>query len=638
MATRYHKDLDYLRLLLQNLLGSVVPPGSDHYRFNTLQGLDADWVEMTGTNAGALNHLLEVTFGRRDQGFIIFKERGPGLEGVVDTLRKYITGVDGENGLLLKWIDDLIGAAKEAYQQAGIDVPSITALAFGVTTTSGGTGSASGKKKGSKASKAAQRLEAGAATAQPEHVAIANKHLTSFSGDTLAESEIPKASAAIIEITLDLLRTYYHLMIGFDGGTTRRPQSIYTVTITIPDTREAFLMEGDEASGVSHTGEHLKDLILKVMDSVGRERFSGIVSDNTGNTKLARELVAQEIPTIIILADPCHHLNNTIKDICKIGHFKEVSICHSFLFSKCIKHPRKVTKHFRMSSYASTHLAATRRKLEIGQGLVSAGKTRFGSIYYSLKSVVRCLPPIRRLISTGLVSVLDPLAKAITCLESSHSTASDVYVFWIAIMATYQCDIFKDNSWGLPENVIEEIHRIINYRYNEMMTGPGKEVYITAFFLDPIIVRSQSERDDNDISQRIPSYRRIGTYLTALLMQEIIADSSPIFSTYDDAQDVRFTLHQQFAAYARQLHPFNRHRGEPAMDYWKKLKDDPDASILALLAIKLFSLVPNSMAEERTVSTFTRLNTKARACQKASTIVQMTRIQQHYKREKSKVR
>lgn len=201
MAAQYDKDLNYLHHLLHNLPSSI-PLDDNHYHFDSFECVDPEWVELTGTDAGALNHLLEVTFGRRDQGFIKFKEHGPGLEGVVHALRKYITGTEGENGLLLKWIDDLISAAKEAYQQAGMDAPSIAQVScpfrvlewililmlhrqkpvaklgqsekparqlklaevFGVKAAEKG---ASAKKKGSRASKAAQRLEAGAATAQP---------------------------------------------------------------------------------------------------------------------------------------------------------------------------------------------------------------------------------------------------------------------------------------------------------------------------------------------------------------------------------------------------------------------------------------------------------------------------------------
>jgi len=65
---------------------------------------------------------------------------------------------------------------------------------------------------------------------------------------------------------------------------------------------------------------------VKVMDRIGRRNFSGISSDSTGNTRLARELVVQECPWIVILLDTCHLLNNTTKDIGKIPFFSEVCV------------------------------------------------------------------------------------------------------------------------------------------------------------------------------------------------------------------------------------------------------------------------------------------------------------------------
>ena len=64
------------------------------------------------------------------------------------------------------------------------------------------------------------------------------------------------------------------------------------------------------------------------MDRIGQKNFSGISSDSTGNTKLAREIVAKAIPWIIILPDVCHLLNNTAKDIGKIPFFADVSSQH----------------------------------------------------------------------------------------------------------------------------------------------------------------------------------------------------------------------------------------------------------------------------------------------------------------------
>ena len=86
-----------------------------------------------------------------------------------------------------------------------------------------------------------------------------------------------------------------------------------------------------------------------------------------------------------------------------------------------------------------------------------------------------------------LATVLEPFARSIKCLESSHSTLSDVYVFWLAILARFQ-SIFKHNKAlsgvGLPDTVIKEITSILNGRHAEIMRGQASQVYLAAFFLD----------------------------------------------------------------------------------------------------------------------------------------------------------
>ncbi|KAF8294136.1 hypothetical protein DL93DRAFT_857395 [Clavulina sp. PMI_390] len=73
-------------------------------------------------------------------------------------------------------------------------------------------------------------------------------------------------------------------------------------------------------------------------------------------------------------------------------------------------------------------------------------------------------------------------------------------------------------------------------------------------------------------------------------------------------------------------------------EYWKRLLTNPDASLIALVVHKLHSVVPNSMAEERTVSRFTKTNSPSRAGQKASTLVGMTKIQQAIHRREAKAK
>jgi hypothetical protein len=164
-----------------------------------------------------------------------------------------------------------------------------------------------------------------------------------FVSTTFSTSYIPAETARVTALSYQKLKTYKNLTIGYDGGTVKKGQSIYTIHITTPDTREPHFVKGDVASGVSHTGEHLKGVILsvsrvrnsrydaqlmlnptKVIDKIRRSRFAAIGSDSTGNTKLARELLVAIIPTILITPDPCHHCANLVKDISALEYFADI--------------------------------------------------------------------------------------------------------------------------------------------------------------------------------------------------------------------------------------------------------------------------------------------------------------------------
>lgn len=116
---------EYLRTLLHHLPISI-PLGSTYPFCNFV--LDLALIEDTGSAAGALNVTLERVFGSRhpSQPPLTFRKRGPHLEGVVDALQQYISGTDGENPLLIKWVHDLVRAGRTAYEKAGEKVSPIS--------------------------------------------------------------------------------------------------------------------------------------------------------------------------------------------------------------------------------------------------------------------------------------------------------------------------------------------------------------------------------------------------------------------------------------------------------------------------------------------------------------------------------
>jgi hypothetical protein len=82
--------LDQFRTAL-SLLPRSLPSGSSVYSFNGWVP-DPELLEMYGAECSVLNAHLEIVFGLRAVTPLSFKERGPGIESLVDLFTHYLTG------------------------------------------------------------------------------------------------------------------------------------------------------------------------------------------------------------------------------------------------------------------------------------------------------------------------------------------------------------------------------------------------------------------------------------------------------------------------------------------------------------------------------------------------------------------
>ncbi|EIN07903.1 hypothetical protein PUNSTDRAFT_135425 [Punctularia strigosozonata HHB-11173 SS5] len=78
--------------------------------------------------------------------------------------------------------------------------------------------------------------------------------------------------------------------------------------------------------------------------------------------------------------------------------------------------------------------------------------------------------------------------------------------------------------------------------------------------------------------------------------------------------------------------PFNKplHAGQTSLSWWTEFEHRNDTRILAVLAVKLFSILANSMPDERTGSKITWLNSSIRGKQKVQTLIDMIQVNQWY--------
>jgi hypothetical protein len=69
-------------------------------------------------------------------------------------------------------------------------------------------------------------------------------------------------------------------------------------------------------------------------------------------------------------------------------------------------------------------------------------------------------------------------------LESTQTTASDVYLFFLAVCAGYK-EILDNGAQGLDVIDQEAIRRAINHRFKQQIDDNTHDIYFTAFMFDP---------------------------------------------------------------------------------------------------------------------------------------------------------
>ncbi|KAI0027166.1 ribonuclease H-like domain-containing protein [Vararia minispora EC-137] len=450
------------------------------------------------------------------------------------------------------------------------------------------------------------------------------------SSTRIRDGMLPSEAAGIVAENINYLKTLDNLTLLFDGSTSHAQDSIYTFHVLTPE-RESFLIKGSSMSAESHTGAHLATEAIKLLNA----------------------------------ADVCHRFHNTSKDIAKLS-----------VFNMPIQTTKHAIKFFSKSTLAKTAFKCLMPRHRITRGLQKFGKTRFGSISHSVSSMQRCLPIIHELVRTRriklpvanvharlvpesskgdefkrllklTVDVFAPCAKTITCAESTHANLADVFMLWLAVSAAYK-DLMEDPIAlaELDQQTREKIRRILNYRFQQMVENPSVSIdtnnlkhvrmasmYVVAFVLHPSGAQNMNTAFPS-LQSKADIYDDVKNFLINQLriqyeMKKKIDNVS--------GKEALIWLKAQLHAYVSRSYPFNLplSKQKSPLNWWYPLLKDPQASVLAFLAIKLFSVVPNSMADERTGSAMTKVNSADQNNLKPETIIHLIQLRQHYMRQRT---
>jgi hypothetical protein len=96
-----------------------------------------------------------------------------------------------------------------------------------------------------------------------ELMGVLNSIYHPTSADIFADKHIPREAVYIRKQQIDNLRSINNLTLTFDGNTTRKPHSIYTVHATTPS-RDTYFLDAHEGSDERHTADWIENKVLKV--------------------------------------------------------------------------------------------------------------------------------------------------------------------------------------------------------------------------------------------------------------------------------------------------------------------------------------------------------------------------------------
>jgi len=192
-----------------------------------------------------------------------------------------------------------------------------------------------------------------------------------------------------------------------------------------------------------HTAEYLAEVIENVINGIGADRISAIVSDNASNVRNARKIIQEKFPRIENIRCIAHVINLIVCDIVKEKFGDRLLRCVNTL-----------TSFFKNSHHADSKLAQLIKEKGInGGGLKLYCKTRWTTASESVNSVINLESVLEAFVTNYhqsttasdriktiiqsrnffsdlrvLSFVLEPLRKAVLALESRSATLADCFL------------------------------------------------------------------------------------------------------------------------------------------------------------------------------------------------------------------
>ena len=164
-----------------------------------------------------------------------------------------------------------------------------------------------------------------------------------------------------------------------DGWTSSNHHSYFSFVV-ITSERKEYVIKVKDYFKELHTGLFTAQEIEKVLEDIGPERFSSVVSDGASAMQLAKRLISDKYPRIMPVHCIAHHIQLICTDI-----IKKIPFANNILM-KC----QKFVTYFSESHQSGAILRKEiQQELITGGGLKSSVKTRWSTSWDCCTSVLR---------------------------------------------------------------------------------------------------------------------------------------------------------------------------------------------------------------------------------------------------------
>ncbi|CAJ0750298.1 18588_t:CDS:2 [Entrophospora sp. SA101] len=313
-----------------------------------------------------------------------------------------------------------------------------------------------------------------------------------------------------------------------DGWSSPLKQSIYSFVILLPD-RKQYIYSIEDYSSHSHASNFNAEKIIHILEQVGPEKFTAIVTDAEAAMMAAKRIVTSTFPNILSIRCIAHHIQLIASDIVKVDWAKNT-----------LQNIQKIITFFQNNYQAGSAL-----RDDIIESLITGGylkttvKTRWSTAWdacesmirleSSIKSVLEAEPEIfrnavnvRSLIHNRqfwmdvnqLHAVLSPIKKAVKDVEFTSTTMADVFMELVKLAIS-----IKEIPTLINNNPFkQECHGIFNKRWKQFDT----DIYILAFSYTQNIV---FEIYKNTIKTALTLWKQFGGGATKPPFQERFVES-----------------------------------------------------------------------------------------------------------------